>query len=294
MGLIVLVSEASAGFGRLSANAIAHGGHTVYAALARPASGRSAEAANIRAYAKRQGVDLRVNILDLASERAVDRTVAAILRSHGRIDVLVHHACGSTFGPAEAFTPQQLAEIFDVVVLSSQRMNRAVLPQMRNRRSGLIVWVCSSSSVGGTPPLMAPFVAAQAALDALAAHYGRELARWGIETSIVVAGLFHGERSKPRAPADAARLGAYEEGPTRDLALQVQRGLMRIMPASADPASVAGAVAAIVDTPPGERPFRVHVDPVGDGASVAFAVIDRVRDEMLERLGLSDLSRRPT
>ena len=39
----------------------------------------------------------------------------------------------------------------------------------------------------------------------------------------------------------------------------------------------------------GKRPFRVHVDPTRDGAEVAFGVIDRVRDEMLNRVGLSDL-----
>lgn len=39
----------------------------------------------------------------------------------------------------------------------------------------------------------------------------------------------------------------------------------------------------------GKRPFRVHVDPTQDGADVSFAVLDRVRAEMLQRVGLSDL-----
>jgi hypothetical protein len=41
--------------------------------------------------------------------------------------------------------------------------------------------------------------------------------------------------------------------------------------------------------PFGKRPFRVHIDPTEDGADVAFAVIDRVRNEMLHRVGFSDL-----
>lgn len=53
--------------------------------------------------------------------------------------------------------------------------------------------------------------------------------------------------------------------------------------------SVDLGVGQIVDTPFGERPFRVHVDPSNDGAAVAFAVIDRVREEMLNRVGFSDL-----
>ena len=51
----------------------------------------------------------------------------------------------------------------------------------------------------------------------------------------------------------------------------------------------AGGALLIVDAPFGKRPFRVHIDPTQDGAEVAFAVIDRVRNEMLHRVGFSDL-----
>ena len=61
------------------------------------------------------------------------------------------------------------------------------------------------------------------------------------------------------------------------------------MPDDADPAAVADAIARIVDTPFGKRPFRLHIDPSDDGAAVAFAVIDRVRNEMMHRVGFSDL-----
>lgn len=72
------------------------------------------------------------------------------------------------FGPAEAFTPEQLAELYDVNVLSTQRVNRAALPQLRKQRRGLVIWVSSSSSAGGTPPYLAPYFAAKAGMDALA------------------------------------------------------------------------------------------------------------------------------
>jgi len=53
--------------------------------------------------------------------------------------------------------------------------------------------------------------------------------------------------------------------------------------------AMAEAIVEVVDTPFGTRPFRVHIDPTQDGAEVAFAVIDRVRNEMLHRVGFSDL-----
>ena len=52
---------------------------------------------------------------------------------------------------------------------------------------------------------------------------------------------------------------------------------------------MADAIVKVVDTPFGKRPLRVHIDPTQDGAEVAFAVMDRVRTEMLHRVGLSEL-----
>jgi NAD(P)-dependent dehydrogenase (short-subunit alcohol dehydrogenase family) len=61
-----------------------------------------------------------------------------------------------SFGPAEAFTPEQYSQLFDVNVLSTQRVNRAALPVLRKQGRGLVVWVSSSSTRGGTPPFLAP------------------------------------------------------------------------------------------------------------------------------------------
>ncbi len=58
------------------------------------------------------------------------------------------------WGPAEAFTPEQLAEMYDINVLGAHRVNRAALPGMREARSGLLVWISSSSVMGGIPPLL--------------------------------------------------------------------------------------------------------------------------------------------
>ena len=74
--------------------------------------------------------------------------------------------------------------------MSTQRVNRAVLPHLREQRDGLLVWVGSSSARGGTPPYLAPYFAAKAGMDSLAVSHAAELARFGIDTSIVVPGSF--------------------------------------------------------------------------------------------------------
>ena len=116
-------------------------------------------------------------------------------------------------GPAEAFTPEQLAELYDTNVLGTQRLNRAALPKLREQQDGLLLWVGSSSTRGGTPPYLAPYFAAKAAMDALAQSYALEVARFGIESTIVVPGAFtHGTNhfAHSGSPADADVVAAYE------------------------------------------------------------------------------------
>jgi hypothetical protein len=67
------------------------------------------------------------------------------------------------------------------------------------------------------------------------------------------------------------------------------KGLASLEPADADAGEVAKAIVNVVDTPFGKRPFRTHIDPSQDGAEIVNGVADRVRAEMLRRIGLEDL-----
>jgi hypothetical protein len=91
------------------------------------------------------------------------------------------------------------------------------------------------------------------------------------------------------APADTARVAEYETGPTAGLAQRVRDGFAAIVPSDAKASAVADAIVRVVDAPFGKRPFRVHIDPTRDGAEVVNAVGDRVREELLRRIGLAEL-----
>ncbi|GEP07621.1 SDR family oxidoreductase [Methylobacterium oxalidis] len=289
---IILVTGSSSGFGRLTAEALARAGHTVYASMRDIANRNAHSATELATLATNEGIGLRPLELDVQSEESVNAAVGKLVAESGRIDVVVHNAGHMMFGPAEAFTPEQFAQQYDVNVLGTQRVNRAVLPHMRARREGLLVWVSSSSSAGGTPPYLAPYFAAKAAMDSLAVLYARELSRWGIETTIVVPGAFTkgtNHFAHSGRPADEARVAEYEDGPYENFGEQVQQAFAAIVPDDANPAPVADRIAEVVDTPFGERPFRVYYDPSQDGADVGFAVLDRLRAEMLHRVGLPDL-----
>ena len=291
MSKTILITGASSGFGAMTARALADAGHTVYASM-RDVGGRNRRAADdARAYARAHDVDLHPIGLDVCDQASVDRAVAGLLDEAGRLDVIVHNAGHMVLGPAEAFTPEQLVGVYDTNVLSTQRVNRAVLPVLREQRDGLLVWVGSTSTRGGTPPYLAPYFAAKAAEDSLAVSYAAELARFGIETTIVVPGSFTtGTNHFANAghPDDTGVADAYEQR-YAGLIEQVSQRLAELAPDDADPAEVARQIARVVDLPKGQRPFRVHIDPADDGAAEVNALGDRIRERFYHRIGLEDL-----
>jgi NAD(P)-dependent dehydrogenase (short-subunit alcohol dehydrogenase family) len=289
---VIVITGASSGFGALTARALAQAGHTVYASM-RETLGRNApQVAQAADYAQTHQVDLRTVELDVASSESVEAGIAKVVEEAGRLDVIIHNAGHMSFGPAEAFSPEQLAQLYDINVLSTQRVNRAALPYLRQQGSGLVLWVSSSSARGGTPPYLAPYFAAKAAMDSLAVSYAGELTRWGIDTSIVVPGAFTkgtNHFTHSGTPADSERAAEYHNGPYAGVPEQSLKGLAALEPVDADVGEVARAIVEIVGLPSGRRPFRRHIDPSQDGAEIVNAMADRVRAEMLRRIGLEDL-----
>ena len=111
MKYIILITGASSGFGALTARRLAEAGHTVYATM-RETTGRNAkQVETAKKFAAEKNVDLRTLELDVSSEPSIDRAVQQILTEAGRLDVVIHNAGHMVFGPAEAFMPEQLAEL---------------------------------------------------------------------------------------------------------------------------------------------------------------------------------------
>jgi NAD(P)-dependent dehydrogenase (short-subunit alcohol dehydrogenase family) len=275
----------------MTVRALADAGHAVYAGM-RATTRRNAPAvADLEDYAKANDVDLRALEMDVGDQASVDAAIAYVLDERDGLDVVVHNAGHMVLGPAEAFTPEQLAEVYDVNVLSTQRVNRAALPHLRAQQDGLVLWVGSSSTRGGTPPYLAPYFAAKAGEDALAVSYAAELARFGIDTTIIVPGSFTTGTNHFAHAGHAADEGVAAEYEAHYAGLmdQVAAKLAELAPPDADPHAVADAIVAVVDTPKGRRPFRVHIDPADDGAEAVSEVADKIRADFYHRVGLDDL-----
>jgi NAD(P)-dependent dehydrogenase (short-subunit alcohol dehydrogenase family) len=290
MKSVILVTGAGSGIGRLSAEALAVAGHIVYASM-RDIDGRNKSRADaMRAWAASRNLALHPLELDVLSQDSVDAGVAAIICEQGRLDVVMQNVGHLVIGPTEAFTPEEMMTVFDTNLFGAQRINRAVLPQLRKQESGLMLWISSTTTKGGFPPFMGPYGAAKAAMDSLAVSLSYELTRFGIETTIVVPGAFtRGTAHFPTAgkPADAARLAAYDR--YDGLMDQVGERLTALTPDDADPQAVADEIVRIVNLPAGARPARSVIDFVGDGAKEVIEIAEEVRIDFARRIGIADL-----
>jgi NAD(P)-dependent dehydrogenase (short-subunit alcohol dehydrogenase family) len=288
---VVVITGASSGFGNLAARALARAGHVVYAGM-RATAGRNAHAVDeLAALAQAENLRVRGIEMDVQDQDSVDAAIRTVAEDEGRIDVVVHNAGHMVLGPAEAFSPEQLASLYDVNVLGTQRVNRAVLPVMRARGEGLLVWVGSSSTRGGHPPFLAPYFAAKAGMDAMAESYAAELIKFGIDTVIVVPGAYpsgtnhflHAEQ-----PADRSTAGEYDEL-YDELRGRILTNLGEIFPAGREVDEVADEIVRVIALPQGQRPLHTHIDPSRDGSEVVSIVYDRVRAEFFRRIGAGEL-----
>jgi NAD(P)-dependent dehydrogenase (short-subunit alcohol dehydrogenase family) len=287
---IILVTGAGTGIGKLSAQSLAEAGHIVYATM-RDVEGRNKPRADeMRALAKAKDIQLHPLELDVLSQASADAAAATVVREQGRLDVVMQNAGHLVVGPSEAFTPEEMVKVFDTNLFGAQRVNRAVLPYLRQQEAGLMLWISSSTTKGGFPPFLGPYGAAKAAMDSLAVSLAYEIARFGIETSIVVPGAFtRGTEHFPSAgkPADTERAAAYAR--YDGVMDRIGERLSELTPDDATPQAVADEIVRIVALPSGERPMRSVIDFVGDGAREVLEVSERVRIEFARRIGMGDL-----
>lgn len=287
---VILVTGASSGIGLLTARTLAAAGHVVYAGLRDIETRNAARARELRDWSFANGHDLRVVALDVSSQDSADAAVQTVVAEQGRLDVVVHNAGHLVVGPFEAFTPEEVVKTLDTNMLGAHRVNRAALPVLREQECGLMLWVGSTTTRGGFPPFLGPYAAAKAAMDSMAVSMAFELARFGIETSIVVPGAFtQGTQHFPNAgkPADAATAAAYDR--YDGLMDRVGASLAALTPGHADPQAVADEIARIVALPHGKRPFRALIDFIDDGAGAVTEVAERVRESFARRIGIGDL-----
>jgi NAD(P)-dependent dehydrogenase (short-subunit alcohol dehydrogenase family) len=259
MSTVALITGASTGFGRNAAERLARRGHQVFATM-RDIRVRNAEPReSLEALARREGLPLRVLELDVTDDESVRTAVSAALEQAGHLDVVINNAGVAGIGVTEAYTAEQFQQMFDVNVFGAVRVNRAVLPSMRQRRSGLLIHV-SSGAGRVTVPAMAAYCASKFALEALADAYRFELVPFGIDSVLVEPGIYQTPIfDRLLYPADEERIASY--GAAAAYANDVHGTFKAAISAPDAPGSdeVAEAFVRLVEMAQAARPFRTVV-----------------------------------
>ena len=114
MKQIIVITGASSGFGALAARRLADAGHTVYAGMRATTGRNSTQVEAVNQYAKDHQVDLRGYRNGCGDDASCNAAIRQIIAERGQLDVVIHNAGHMSFGPAEAFTPEQFAELYGV------------------------------------------------------------------------------------------------------------------------------------------------------------------------------------
>ena len=283
MSKTILVTGASSGFGRLTAEKLAGSGHKVFAGF------RSVDGAKKQVADELTGKGIKVVQLDVVDQASVDRAVSQLLSdSGGQLDVVVNNAGIASAGVSETFTPEQVRDLFEVNVFGVQRVLRATLPTLRAKHSGLVINV--GSILGRvTLPFFGLYGASKMAIEALTDSYRYELSQLGIDVVLVQPSAHPTNMyAAAQQPADAGRAATY--GEVAEVPGKIIKAFVDLFQGAnaPKPDDVANAIDTIVNTAAGKRPDRVVVGPPfgTDAVNEAVAPIQR---GVIDSLGLGFL-----
>src|ERR1041385_1086530 len=192
---VALVTGASSGIGKATAERLATAGYTVYGTSRR------------RATPDRRPFEMLS--LDVTSDESVEAAVHALLRSEGRVDLLVNNAgFGVAPAGAEESSIEQARLIFETNFFGIVRMTRAVVPHMRHQGGGRIINI--GSVLGFLPaPYMALYAATKHAVEGYSESLDHEVRTWGIRVSVIEPAYtkthFEANLLKPDATLDEYR-----------------------------------------------------------------------------------------
>jgi len=262
---IVLVTGVTSGIGRATALKFAERGCRVYG--------------TVRNLAKIQSVPgVTLVEMDVRDDASVERGIQTIVAHDKRIDVLVNSAGVALLGATEETSIAEAQTVFDTNLFGLLRTIKAVLPSMREARSGRIVNV--SSVLGFLPaPYMALYAASKHAVEGLSETLDHEVRQFGIRVALVEPS-FTRTNLDLNAPQAASTIPAYEA--ERDLASRaIQKNVQMAPPPDAVAATIVRAALGgwkMRHTPKGEASLLAKLrrfmpaGPVEKGLRKAFGL----------------------
>jgi NAD(P)-dependent dehydrogenase (short-subunit alcohol dehydrogenase family) len=282
MSKTILITGTSAGFGKLMVLDLAKKGYNVAAAM------RNVKTKNADVAAKLNALpNVTVVEMDVTSSESVDAAVKQTIATYGAIDVLVNNAGVVGFGPFEAFSVDQMKRLFEVNLWGTVRNYLAVLPHMREKRSGLIINISSGLGLISAP-YIGPYNSSKYAVEGITETIRYEVQGFGIETVSLQPGPFRtGITENEGAQADRPEIfEAYGQGFTDKLTRFGGNMSDKMDEFKMDPQEVADATVKLIEMEPGTRPYFTSVNRITDNLEQQYAdAKDPIRIEWMKRMG---------
>ena len=284
MSKTILITGASSGFGRDTAETLSAACYKVFAGVRYMAERNRPVVDALRAKA------IEPIELDVTNDVSVNAAIATLLaKSGGKLDVVINNAGVASVGVSEGFTPEQVRDLFEVNVFGVQRVLRAALPTLRAQGDGLVVNV--GSILGRvTFPFFGLYGASKFAVEALTDSYRYELSQLGVDVVLVQPSAYPTNMyASAQQPGDAPRAASYGEIGAIPGKMIETFGSMFQAASAPNPHDVAAAIATLVATPKGRRPDRVVVGQAF-GSDAVNAAVAPMQRQVVEDLGLSALA----
>jgi NAD(P)-dependent dehydrogenase (short-subunit alcohol dehydrogenase family) len=261
MNRVWLITGASSGFGRAITEAAVAAGDTVIAT--------ARNAVVLSGIAAAHPGQVEALALDVTDTVAIQAAVRDVTARHGRIDVLVNNAGRGHVGAVEETSDAELRSLFDVHVFGPAALIRAVLPQMRERRSGAIVQM---SSMGGQMSFagFSAYSGTKFALEGISEALADEVRPLGIKVLIVEPGAFRTGLFGSTTGSEQIADYSATVGPTRQM-IQASNGCQ-----PGDPAKAAAAIITALGAP--ETPLRLPLG--GDAVDAITGHLNAIRAEL--------------
>lgn len=259
---VVLITGCSSGFGLATALEFARRDDRVFASMR-----GSGKAGRLREAARAEGLAIEVIELDVTDDDSVQRGVAHVLDSAGRIDVLVNNAGISHYGTVELMPWEWLREMMETNFFGPVRMIRAALPSMRARRSGTIVSVSSVSGRIPGFPFVSLYSASKHALGTLCESLAVEVEPFDVRVRVIEPGWFK------TSIVDKGNVVLDPQSPYAALEAAEYASEQVAVAVAGDPSVVA---TAIVNAATSDGPLHVLV---GDDAEAWFATASNMTFE---------------
>lgn len=258
---VVVITGVSRGLGLATAKYLASQGYTVYGTVRATSNTTELD----QACKQLQGHLFKV-VMPLTDEKEIERVFNSIVQREGKIDVLINNAAYALVGTVESCTIQEQIDLFNINYFGAVRTIQAVLPQMRERKSGLILNISSVSGISPFSPLE-NYSATKFALRGLSESMSASLSSWNIKVCLIEPATM---RTMEMAPDAVGTRDLGHPDPYASI-----RNYLEDSNEGQDPLDLAKLIEEIIESPSPHVRYqlgdfaddiarRVYVDPTGD------------------------------